>query len=506
MGDTLLISVYSTSIPIIILFGLTALYFGFQENKLRSDANKSKTLDHFLAAHRTQPLSRIIYSFMSTSLGAWVVFTPASYSLTAGYLGLISYSISSGITIIIPGIFGPYIRSYSDSLSLNDFINNRFGKVAQYYVTLLCLFNMIIGLIAEFTAIGDLYEKIVGGNRIMIVVLIAVITSIYTAYGGLSVSIKTDQLQGIFVILLNIIFAIYMMTTFRLDTSIPLSDNLGANVIGYNSLVAMPLALSGSVVFSESFWQKAWAANNDSDLKKGSIYASILIIVIVFLFGFYGFIAAWAGYTVDDTNLALFAIFQNNKDSWILIIICNMAVIMNESAVDSYQMGIVSSISSCFFKSKPLWVTQLLVVLINVPIVFLSLENYGIINLFLSANLITCAASIPLLLGLNKKLERYYGTVNLIVSTILSIFFAALWGVLETGDFTAGINMVFYDCYCWKSFLICSLGSLLIALLIALIRYKFGFYHEDLEERLIKIESINREEKKKSGVQKSNKN
>lgn len=490
MGDTLLISVYSTTIPIILLFGLAAFYYGYQENKSR--ANSDKTLGNFLAAPKSQPLSRIVYSFMSTSLGAWVVFTPASYSLSAGYLGLISYSVASGITIMIPGIFGPYIRAYSQSLSLNDFINNRFGKSAQYWVTILCLYNMIIGMIAEFTAIGDLYEQIVGGNRILIVVLIAVITSIYTAYGGLSVSIKTDQIQGIFVILMNIIFAIYMMATFRLDTSKPLTDDLGANVLGYNSLVAMPLALAGSVVFSESFWQKAWAANNDADLKKGSIYASFLIIIIVFLFGFYGFIAAWAGYSSDDPNLALFAIFQNNKESWILVIICNMAVIMNESAVDSYQMGIVSSISSCFFKEKPLWLTQILVVLINVPIVFLSLKNYGIINLFLSSNLITCSASIPLLLGLSKSLERYYGTVNLILAPLLSLFFAALWGVLDTGNFSDGKNQVFYECYCWKSFLIVSLGSLTIALIIAFIRFKIGWYHQDIEERLMKSESINR--------------
>lgn len=488
MSDTLLISVYSTTIPVILIFGLVAMYYGYQENKQNSQSNK--TLDHFLAAHKTQPLSRIIYSFMSTSLGAWVVFTPASYSLSAGYLGLLSYSLSSGITILIPGYFGPYIREYSDSLSLNDFINKRFGKIAQYFVTLLCLYNMMIGMIAEYTAIGDLYEKIVGGNRIMIVILIGVITSIYTAYGGLSVSIKTDRLQGVFVIILNIIFAIYMMATFRLDSSIPLSKNLDANYLGYSSLGAMPLALSGSVVFSESFWQKAWAANSDKDLKFGSFVASIIIIIIVFLFGFYGFIAAWAGFSTEDSNLALFAIFENNKDSWILVVICNMAVIMNESAIDSYQMGIVSSISSCFFKNKPLWLTQILVGLINVPIIFLSIQNYGIINLFLSANLITCAASIPLLLGLNKTIQKHYGTLNFILATILSIFFAGLWGVLDEKNFATGMNKVFYECYCWQSFLIVFLGSTFIALSISFLKYKFENSFS-VKERLINGDSIN---------------
>ena len=49
-----------------------------------------------------------------------------------------------------------------------------------------------MGIVAEYTAIGDLFEFVVGGSRILIVVFIALLTSIYTSLGGLSVSIKTD--------------------------------------------------------------------------------------------------------------------------------------------------------------------------------------------------------------------------------------------------------------------------------------------------------------------------
>ena len=66
MGDTLLISVYSTTIPVILLFGLAAFYYGYQENKSR--ANSDKTLGNFLAAPKSQPLSRIVYSFMYPSI------------------------------------------------------------------------------------------------------------------------------------------------------------------------------------------------------------------------------------------------------------------------------------------------------------------------------------------------------------------------------------------------------------------------------------------------------
>lgn len=63
----------------------------------------------------------------------------------------------------------------------------------QVWVSLLMLLNMGVALTAEFTAVGDLYEIVIGAVRWPIVVIIALVSTIYTAYGGLHVSIITDQ-------------------------------------------------------------------------------------------------------------------------------------------------------------------------------------------------------------------------------------------------------------------------------------------------------------------------
>lgn len=52
-----------------------------------------------------------------------------------------------------------------------------------------------VALTAEFTAVGDLFEIVIGTLRWPIVVIIGVISAIYTAYGGLYVSIVTDQVS-----------------------------------------------------------------------------------------------------------------------------------------------------------------------------------------------------------------------------------------------------------------------------------------------------------------------
>lgn len=42
---------------------------------------------------------------------------------------------------------------------------------------------------------GDLFENTIGSKRWPIVVIIAVVATLYTAYGGLLISIITDQWQ-----------------------------------------------------------------------------------------------------------------------------------------------------------------------------------------------------------------------------------------------------------------------------------------------------------------------
>lgn len=71
----------------------------------------------------------------------------------------------------------------------------RFGWVVQTWISLLMLLNMGIGMTAEYTAMGDLFSIILHTTRVPIVIVVGVIASVYTAYGGLYVSIITDQVQ-----------------------------------------------------------------------------------------------------------------------------------------------------------------------------------------------------------------------------------------------------------------------------------------------------------------------
>ena len=133
-------------IPIIIIFGLIALWI----SKSSSCPDTDHSITFFLTARNTQPTARIAWSFYASSIGAGALFAPVAYTVHsetgAGWLGLVSYSIFTGLPIVLVAYLGILIRSqYPHALSLGDFCKRRFGPNVECFVTILVFFNLSVG-------------------------------------------------------------------------------------------------------------------------------------------------------------------------------------------------------------------------------------------------------------------------------------------------------------------------------------------------------------------------
>lgn len=100
-------------------------------------------------------------------------------------------------------------------LSLGDFVGWRFGPIAKTVVFLITGLIMCVFILAEYTTIGTIFSDFVDTVSWPIIVIIGVVTLCYTAYGGLAVSIATDQAQGIASMILGVMLAIYVAVTYR---------------------------------------------------------------------------------------------------------------------------------------------------------------------------------------------------------------------------------------------------------------------------------------------------
>ncbi|KAH9248114.1 hypothetical protein BASA83_003392 [Batrachochytrium salamandrivorans] len=455
------------AIIVTILFGLSAVLYSF----FGTDQSKVDT-EYFLTARNTQPIHRIAWSFFAASMGAWVLYGPASFvgdpSFGAGYLGLISYSLFTGLPLIMLAFMGTYIRkNVPRATSIASFGRWRFGFLAEIFIMLIVMFNLGVALTAEYTAIGGIFNDFFGVPSWVPILVVGLVTMSYTATGGLYVSIVTDQWQAMVAILLFIITTIYLIVSFHGVTLPPMPEYLGATTVGAQSFVALGISLFSATFFSEAMWQRVWAAESDRSLRIGAIIGSSMSIMVVSVFSLGSLLAYWSGRAteLDNSNFGFFLAFRDSNgaiSSAMLIIVILFAVIMNESAVDSFQNAITDSVVSIFgsFGVKfPTIAARLLVILFNVPLMYVGTLNLSVMGVFLLGNMLTSCTFLPLASGLIPALNRIVSQYSVILACLFAFFSVMVYGQITTGSVSEGLILYWTTMYDMNAFLVASISS-----------------------------------------------
>jgi Na+/proline symporter len=90
--------------------------------------NGEITTKGFITAGKDQGGIKIALSFFATVMGVRAVTYPAFYASNAGWLGLLFYSLSRGVPIMIIAFIGTSIqRRWPEACSLGDFVHFRCG-------------------------------------------------------------------------------------------------------------------------------------------------------------------------------------------------------------------------------------------------------------------------------------------------------------------------------------------------------------------------------------------
>ncbi|KAI9218759.1 hypothetical protein BC828DRAFT_199521 [Blastocladiella britannica] len=413
--------------------------------------HESFNTDSFLTARGTQPWYRIAWSFFAGALGAWAIGTPASFAASSGILGTISYAVSTGIPVVLVSYAGSLIqRVLPRPLSLSDYVLWRYGRPAQIFVAVLTIVNMSLFVISEYSTVGSIFKSFLHSSQYPIIILVSLVTAGYTAYGGLLISLVTDQLQGIAAVLLSAVLVIYLAVSFPTGAELPPfpTETLGFTSYGWSTWVTLPLSLIASTFFSEANWQRVWAAESPRALHTGAAVGCFMLIVVVGVFGVTGLLATWAyapylpvlGDGVDTglANLFMFYSLGDKQYSWIGMVIVVLTVTLNMSAVDSIQNALTANITANLFRSWDLKRTRLLVFVLNVPLMIVGFFTLPALNLFLVTNLLAVASFIPLISGLADPDRKFISGYTMMFSSVCGMVALVVYGWITQGNFADG--------------------------------------------------------------------
>ena len=410
-------------------------------------SKKYQNLSNYLTAGRNIGSLYLTTSLTASALGTWILFGPASAATWGGIGSVIGYALGAAFPMIAFIFLGTKIRKvFPNGNTLTEFVYKKFGKNLFKLILLLTIFYMFIFLCAEVTAVSLLLNYISGTPLWLTAALIIVTTLIYTLYGGLRVSIFTDNIQFFIFLILLLIAAYYLFLQNFNHVSFDIVKNNSSHLLSskyipnYTAGLTFFIAVSATNLFHQGNWQRIFAAKNNIVLKKSLLISFIIIIPVVFFMGLSGILAVSVDNKVNP-DLAFFSILLKDQSKLLSIVIIIAAISLTISTVDTLVNAISSiivvdgkKIYSNLNKKNYLKLSKAFVIILSIISYVIASKGFSILYLFLLADLLCCAAVFTVFYGFYQKKvnER-----NSIVSIILGLFLGLL--IFPSPDFSKSL-------------------------------------------------------------------
>ena len=381
-------------IYLIVVLILTWIYF--QTRSLKSDENE------YFVLNKSEGVLGLSLSFYASGMGLWILTSPAEVAWYGLGYDIYGYALSAATPFILIYIFGPKIADLlPKGATLAQFVESKYGNIAQKIVSIVAVIYMGAFLIAEFASISFVFESISSVRGILISLLIAITTLAYLFRHGFKASYFTDRLQSYGIILLLAIVLTIWLSQNSLSEIITFANAGGLSsfeTFSLKSALAVIIAVTAAEVFSMGYWQRTFSAENSKAIKQASIFSGIGAFLTILILGIGG--AVGAGKGIESPALSF--IEQLDLNNFTIILLVSLATLLVTSSIDTLENAIASTISLDILKKKSEEAKLITLLVVCIALV-ISIEVTSIFNVFLVADLFAACLVFPAFYRIKKS-------------------------------------------------------------------------------------------------------
>tara|TARA_B100000508_G_scaffold63123_1_gene49514 strand:- start:1230 stop:2594 length:1365 start_codon:yes stop_codon:yes gene_type:complete len=440
---------------LIVVLILTWIYF--QTRSLKSNENE------YFVLNKSEGVLGLSLSFYASGMGLWILTSPAEVAWYGLGYDIYGYALSAATPFILIYIFGPKIADLlPKGATLAQFVETKYGNIAQKIVSIVAVIYMGAFLIAEFASISFVFESISSVRGILISLLIAITTLAYLFRHGFKASYFTDRLQSYGIILLLAIVLTIWLSQNSLSELVTYANagGLGSfETFSLKSALAVIIAVTAAEVFSMGYWQRTFSAENSKVIKQASIFSGIGAFLTILILGIGG--AVGAGKGIESPALSF--IEQLDLNNFTIILLVSLATLLVTSSIDTLENAIASTISLDILKKKSeeAKLITLLVVCISFVI---SIEVTSIFNVFLVADLFAACLVFPAFYRIKKSSKDILLIIPFVGSLISVYVYRYLFIDLQVNPGGVFIPTDLYGLADLNTFAIGLLSSMVITL------------------------------------------
>jgi Na+/proline symporter len=442
-------------IYLIVVLILTWIYF--QTRSLKSNENE------YFVLNKSEGVLGLSLSFYASGMGLWILTSPAEVAWYGLGYDIYGYALSAATPFILIYIFGPKIADLlPKGATLAQFVETKYGNIAQKIVSIVAVIYMGAFLIAEFASISFVFESISSVRGILISLLIAITTLAYLFRHGFKASYFTDRLQSYGIILLLAIVLTIWLSQNSLSELVTYANAGGLSsfeTFSLKSALAVIIAVTAAEVFSMGYWQRTFSAENSKAIKQASIFSGIGAFLTILILGIGG--AVGAGKGIESPALSF--IEQLDLNNFTIILLVSLATLLVTSSIDTLENAIASTISLDILKKKSEEAKLITLLVVCVSLV-ISIEVTSIFNVFLVADLFAACLVFPAFYRIKKSSKDILLIIPFVGSLISVYVYRYLFIDLQVNPGGVFIPTDLYGLADLNTFAIGLLSSMVITL------------------------------------------
>ena len=440
---------------LIVVLILTWIYF--QTRSLKSSE------DEYFVLNKSEGVLGLSLSFYASGMGLWILTSPAEVAWYGLGYDIYGYALSAATPFILIYIFGPKIADLlPKGATLAQFVETKYGNIAQKIVSIVAVIYMGAFLIAEFASISFVFESISSVRGILISLLIAITTLAYLFRHGFKASYFTDRLQSYGIILLLAIVLTIWLSQNSLSELVTYANAGGLSsfeTFSLKSALAVIIAVTAAEVFSMGYWQRTFSAENSKAIKQASIFSGIGAFLTILILGIGG--AVGAGKGIESPALSF--IEQLDLNNFTIILLVSLATLLVTSSIDTLENAIASTISLDILKKKSEEAKLITLLVVCVSLV-ISIEVTSIFNVFLVADLFAACLVFPAFYRIKKSSKDILLIIPFVGSLISVYVYRYLFIDLQVNPGGVFIPTDLYGLADLNTFAIGLLSSMVITL------------------------------------------
>ncbi len=345
---------------IIICYLILNLVLGFVLSK------KVKTAKDFYLGKKNTPWWAIGISVLATYVSAMTFLGAPAWSYKSG-LSVIAIHLNYPLVIVIVmALFVPFFMQ-TGVVSIYEYQEKRFGKTSRTTISIIFLITQLLSSAAVLYGSALVIGYIIGVDIITSIIVVSIITLIYTSLGGITAVIWTDVLQSAIFLIAGIImfFALInelpdslsdtleILKTKGKINPINVSTDLSEVTTIWGGIIAMTIYHITVYGANQMMMQRTLGAKNMGDAKKSLAFMGFSAFFIYFLFIFIGvlFYQYYNGREFDNDNTIMLEFAENQGFPGLIGIIAAAVLSASMSSLSS-ALNSFSTISTEGFYKK----------------------------------------------------------------------------------------------------------------------------------------------------------